>query len=187
MKRAPARARLASSNAWSKSLGLRTSSRMKLDSQLPCRELKFFPTECRAWALWIPEHSNTGELGKHFLEQLQPFSVQLLGHLGQPRDVAAGPRQALSQPQRNRVTRCRHNDRDCPGSSLGSQSIGSTGCDDHVDLETDEIGCEVREAIVFTLRIAVLDVDVLALDPAVVSETEPECLVPGRGDGRRCW
>jgi len=68
---------------------------------------------------------------------------------------------------------------------LGSHSSGSTGSDDDVNLETDEIGCEVREAIGSTLRIAVLDADVLSLDPSAVAETEPECLVPGRGIGRR--
>ena len=43
--------------------------------------------------------------------------------------------------------------------------------DDNVNLETDEIGREVREAIVSTLRIAVLDADVLSLDPSAVAET----------------
>ena len=145
--------------------------RMKLDSQLPCWELDFFPIDCRPWVLWIPEHSHAGELGNDFLEQLQPFSGQLRDHLGQPRDVAAGPRQALNQPTRNRVTRSRHNDRDCPGSFFGSQSIGSNGSDDDVNLETDEIGREVREAIVPTLRISVLDADVFSLDPSEVAET----------------
>jgi hypothetical protein len=60
---------------------------------------------------------------------------------------------------------------------LGSQSIGSGGRDDDVNLEMDEIGREVREAIVSALRIAVLDADVLSLDPTEVAETEPECLV----------
>jgi hypothetical protein len=68
---------------------------------------------------------------------------------------------------------------------LGSQSNGSSGNDDDVNLEANEIGCEVREAIGSTLRIAVLDADVLSLDPSEVAETEPECLVPERGIGRR--
>ena len=54
---------------------------------------------------------------------------------------------------------------------MGSQSSGTTGSDDNVNLETDEIGREVREAIVSTLRIAVLDADVLSLDPSAVAET----------------
>jgi hypothetical protein len=60
---------------------------------------------------------------------------------------------------------------------LGSQSIGGGGSDDDVNLETDEIGREVGEAIVPALRIAVLDADVLSFDPPEVAETEPECLV----------
>jgi hypothetical protein len=68
---------------------------------------------------------------------------------------------------------------------LGSQSIGSSGSDDDVNLETDEIGREVREAIASALRIAVLGADVLSLDPSEVAETQPECLIPERGIGRR--
>ena len=126
-------------------------------------------------------------LGTISLSSSSRFPASSEAHLGQPRDVAAGPRQALNQPTRNRVTRSRHNDRDCPGSVFGSQSIGSKGSDDDVNLETDEIGCEVREAIASTLRIAVLDADVLSLDPSEVAETLPECLVPERGSGRREW
>ena len=103
----------------------------------------------------------------------------------QPRDVAAGPCQALDQPSSNRVTRRRHHDGDFPGRVFGSQNIGVDGSDDDVNLETDEIGCEVREAIAPALRVAVLDADVLSLDPSEVAETEPECLVPERGIGRR--
>ncbi len=151
--------------------------RMQLDSQLPCRELNFFPIEYRTWVLWIPEHRHTRELGNHFPEQIQPFSSQLRTHLGQPCNVAAGPRQALNQPTGNRVIVTRHNDRDCPGSFFGSQRSGTSGSDDDINLETDEIGCEVREAITTTLRIAVLDGDVLALDPSEVAEPLTECLV----------
>jgi len=54
---------------------------------------------------------------------------------------------------------------------LGGQRIGRNGSDDDVNLEVDEIGCEVREAIVSALRIAVLEADVLALGPSEVAET----------------
>src|SRR3972149_1997893 len=100
---------------------------MKLESQLPCWELDFFPSEWGAYALWIPEHSHTGELGNHFREQLQPFSSQLRGHWGQPRGVPAWPPQVLAQPKGNRVPPSRHNDRDCLGSVFGNQSIGGKG------------------------------------------------------------
>jgi hypothetical protein len=70
---------------------------------------------------------------------------------------------------------------------LGSQRSVIRRTDDDVNLETDEIGCEAREAIASTLRMAVLDADVLALDPSEVAQTEPECLVPERAIGRRDW
>jgi hypothetical protein len=70
---------------------------------------------------------------------------------------------------------------------LGSQSSGTTGSDDDFNLETDEISGEVREAIASTLRIAVLNADVLALDPSEVAKSEQECLPHGRGNGRREW
>jgi hypothetical protein len=70
---------------------------------------------------------------------------------------------------------------------LGSPRISRNGCDDDVNLQTDEIGCKVREAIASTLRIAVLEADVLSFNPSEVAETEPECLVPECGIGRRIW
>ena len=187
MTRAPALAFVASSNALSKSLALRTSSEWSLTPSSRAGSWISFQSTVRGSALWIPEHSHAGELGNNFLEQLQPFSSQLRGYLGQPRDVAAGPRQALNKPNCNRVTRRRHNDRDCPGSIFGSQSIGTTGSDDDVNLETDEIGREVGKAIASTLRISILNADVLSLNPSEVAETLPECLVPVRGSGRRDW
>ena len=108
--------------------------------------LDFFPIECRGFALRIPKHGHAGELGNHFLEQLQPLSGQLWGNLRQARDVAAGPRQTLNQAQRT-------------GSPADAMTIGiafdllnSTGrVDTHdkndVNLETEELGCEVSEAI----------------------------------------
>src|SRR5262249_19299905 len=105
-----------------------------------------------------------------------PFSGQLRVHLRQPCDVAAGPRQAVNKPTRHRITRSRHNDRDCPGSVFGSESIGSNRSHNDVNFETDEIGCEVREPLIPTLRISILDADVPSLNPSEIAETLPECL-----------
>ena len=65
--------------------------------------------------------------------------------------------------------------------------FGPGGRDDDIDLETDEIGCELREAIPFTLRVPVLNADVFSLHPSEVPEAFPERLVPARGSGRREW
>jgi hypothetical protein len=68
---------------------------------------------------------------------------------------------------------------------LGGQSIGLNRSDNDVNLQMDEIGREVREAIASTIRKAVLDADVFSFNPSEVAETLAECLVPGRGIGRR--
>jgi len=68
---------------------------------------------------------------------------------------------------------------------LGGQSIGLNGSDNDVNLQMDEIGREVREAIASTIRKAVLDADVFSFNPSEVAETLAECLVPRRGIGRR--
>ncbi len=135
--------------------------------------------------MWVPEHSHPGEPGNDFLEQFQPFASQLRAHLGQSRDVAPGSRQALDEPTSDRVARNHHDDRNCPAGIPGSHSLGSRGTDDKVNLETYEIGCENRERIATTLRIAIFDADILALNPPEVAQTQPECLVPERGNGRR--
>jgi hypothetical protein len=121
-----------------------------------------------------------GKLRNDLLEQLQPLSRQLRDDGRQPGDVAGGSRQARDEPGRNRVTGRRHDDGDGPRSLLGRLSIGIETGDDHVNLETDEIGRKVRETLGSSLRVSELDVDVLPLDPSDVREALPECLVPGR-------
>src|SRR5216684_4954388 len=158
---------------------------MNFDPQLPCWKLDFVPTEYGDWVLWIPKHGHGGELRNNFLEQVQPFSSQLRIHLGQPGDVAAGPRQALNDPSCHRVTRRRHHNRDFLGSVFGSQSIVGNGSDDDVNLETDQIGCELRQDVDFHLRISVFNDDVLSLNPSKVTEPFQECLVPERRVGAR--
>ena len=160
---------------------------MKLDSQLPCWVLDFFPIECRACSCGFQSTATRESLGTISLSSSSRFPASSGTIWDNPVTLPPGRARLSTSPARNRVTRSHHNDRDSPGSFFGSQSIGSSGSDDDVNLETDEIGREVREAIVSTLRIAVLDADVLSLDPSEVAETEPECLVPERGSGRREW
>jgi hypothetical protein len=67
---------------------------------------------------------------------------------------------------------------------VGCQSIGVSVSDNDVDVETDEISCEFRESVGSALRISILNGDVLSLNPAEVTQTLLECLVPNRGTGR---
>src|SRR5262249_25960931 len=141
-------------------------------------KLAFFPTQRRDYALWIPEHSYAGELGNSVLEQLQPFTRQFRGNVGLAGDVAAGSRKAISESATDRVSYRCHNDRDCRGSVFGSQGIWSNGSNDHVNLETHQLGCERGEPIVFTFRISVFNADVFSFNPSELAQSLAKCLVP---------
>ena len=70
----------------------------------------------------------------------------------------------------------RHDDRDRLRRSFGGKGTGRTRCHDDVDLEPDQLGRNLREAIFVPLRPAVLDGDALALDVAEVAESLAERL-----------
>jgi hypothetical protein len=132
-----------------------------------------------------PRAQHAGEFGNNFFEQFEAFSNLLRGNIGQPREIPARVRQAFHKPRFNRVTHRRDDDGDRVGGVFSSQSFGSNGSDNDVNLKTDEISGESREAIASPLRISVLNADVLSLNPSEFEETLPECLVPERGIGRR--
>src|SRR5205823_2167980 len=92
--------------------GIAYLQRMQQEPQLPCGVLQLVPIACGGLVLWIPECHHAGELGNDLLEQLQPLSAQFRGDLVQPRDVAAGPRDTLSEPAFNKVARRGNHNRD---------------------------------------------------------------------------
>src|SRR5262249_57074126 len=67
-------------------------------------------------------------------------------------------------------------DRDRLRRSFGGKGAGRTRRHDDVDLEPDQLGRKLREAIFVPLRPAVLDGDALALDVAEIAESLAERL-----------
>jgi hypothetical protein len=66
---------------------------------------------------------------------------------------------------------------------LNSDSIPRKGGDDNVNVETNEIGSELRKSIAYAFRIAILNIYVLSFNPSEGAESEPEFSVPKRGIG----
>ena len=97
------RAWIASLNARS-FVGVGNLHGMKLEAQSSCCDLTFFPLWRRTEILRIPQHCNAGDLGKGFLEQLQSFAGENRGDVGESRNIPAGPREAINQPERNGIT-----------------------------------------------------------------------------------
>src|SRR4030095_3048379 len=115
--------------------------RVKLDAQLPRRELDTFPGGgCPDSAPWIPEHGYERKLGDNFFKQLQIlFSPQLRRIEGGPRDVTPRPRQALNKPQFDRSGHLCHDDGDRLAHPLDHADRTSLGNND-LDLETEQLG-----------------------------------------------
>src|SRR5262249_38417217 len=107
--------------------------------------------------------------------------------VGQSRDVAAGPRQAIDQPSANRVPGCCHDDWGYRSHFFSRQSFGSTAGDNDIHFEVDQLGGKIGKAIVFTLCISVLNDYVLSLDPSALAQSLLERPMPRHGIGSREW
>ena len=69
----------------------------------------------------------------------------------------------------------RHDNGNCLGRFLGGTGRRRTDRDDDIDLESHQLGRERRADDRVSLRIALLDDDVLSLDIAKLAQTLPEC------------
>jgi hypothetical protein len=106
-------------------------------------------------------------------------------NVGQARDVATGPRQAVNQPRCNRITHARKNDGNCSGSLLGSQGGRRRGRDEHVNFETYQLISQSGKPVELAISVSILESYVLALNIAEFTERSPEQLVPA-GTGTGC-
>ena len=72
-----------------------------------------------------------------------------------------------------------HNDGNRLGRILAARISGSPPYHDDINLETHQVGRKLREPIALSLRIAVLDGDVLSFDVAKLAQSQPNCLGTG--------
>jgi hypothetical protein len=135
----------------------------------------------------IPEDGDPGDPSDDFLEQLQPFRGEFLGHVGQSRDIAAWPRETGNEsgPDGIKIERHdNHDNRDRARRFLGGLGYRRPPRHDDVHWALDQLGRGLAEPIEFPLRKAVLNDDTLALHVAKLTEALPESLCAGRGAGR---
>ena len=133
---------------------------MNLQVQFFCCQLAFFPLLRGAAIVRIPQYRHAGEFGIGFFEQLDSLACQRRLEDGESRNIAAGARQALDQPGRNRITARNENDRDRFGRVLGGCGLGCLSGDEDINL-------------------ARLENYVLSLDVAERTEFLPQSLKPG--------
>ncbi len=77
---------------------------------------------------------------QHIPEQFDTFSIRCGSHHRHAGNVSAGPRQACDDAGFDRVS-CQYYDGDLACCLLRCQRAGDVECHDHVDAETDQLGC----------------------------------------------
>src|SRR5262249_44421523 len=87
---------------------------------------------CKAWTwvsaciVGISQHGDDGNPGHELVQNLQPLRIEQHGNLSNAGDVAARPIEARDQPQRDRVTADREDDRQRRCCPFGSEGSGGT-------------------------------------------------------------
>ena len=117
------------------------------------------------------------DLGDGLLEQLQPFAESFHADaVGQPRDVAARPREARDESEPAGIAHDRHDDRDRRGGVLGCRRCRRRPRYDDVHLETNQLGREFGQPVESTIGKSIVDDDILALNPPEFAQPLPERL-----------
>jgi hypothetical protein len=131
----------------------------------------------REWIGWIHENRDSREPRQDVLEQLQLLAVDPPPDGdGEPRDAPARPSEAGHQARAYGIDSQEHDDGDRPGRVLGRYHRRRGSRNNDINPETHELGREVRKTIDVAVRKAIVDDDVLALDPAQVAQPALECV-----------
>ena len=109
------------------------------------------------------------------MQQFQPLRSDFESDCRGARQVAARSAHASRKPKRDRVTCDEENDRNRFGRVLECQHSGSGTCGNHGDPTTNELGRKCRELVVSTLRPAICNCHVLAINKASVFQTLVHC------------
>ena len=120
------------------------------------------------------------------LHEFKPFGDHASVKVRQPRDIAARAREAGHQPDPNRIGNAGHDDGESARRLFGSLGRRGIPHDEDIDLEMDEVRCQVGEPCQLSCRIPPLDEDVGPLYIAqlvqpLLQTSEPGLVAVSRG------
>src|SRR6185369_8130828 len=104
-------------------------------------------------------------------------------HYGDPGGIAAWPREAGNVAAANRIRMARKYYGNRRGRSFGRPRVDGSWCNDDIDLKPDQFLRQAGEPIVVALGPAVLNNDVLALNPTQIAQPLAEALEGMRPHG----
>src|SRR6516165_9861336 len=114
----------------------------------------------------FPMIANRRRLGTVLAQDLETFGGKICPLARYPGDVRARSRQTGNKASGNRVARQCEDDRNTVCRLLCRQSALGSIRHNQIDLQLDELGCELISALFPTLGPAILDRDSMPLDPA---------------------
>jgi hypothetical protein len=85
-------------------------------------------------------------------------------------------RKARDETVSDSIADLRHDDGNRGGRFLGGPDSRSTTCDDDVHIDTHQLCRQRREAIVFRLRMSIVNDHIFPLSVSKLAEPLPECL-----------
>src|SRR6516164_1971951 len=115
----------------------------------------------------IAHNCQSAQTGHSLAQNFETFGSKICGLAG---EVAARSRQTRYEAGGNRVARQRKDDWDDRGRLLCREDRLGPIRHNHIDLEPDELGCDLGGAFIATLRPAILDRDIPPLAPAQLTQ-----------------
>jgi hypothetical protein len=154
--------------------GLPDFQSLQCETECWRRVLEFFRGEHIGAVARIVEHRNPGGLRDHCLQELQPLTAELGTVARQAGDVRRRSREVRDESGADRIRHTGEDDRDRSRRLLGRHSCRRAGGDDHAWSQSDQLRCELEQALWPSTRESVLDGDVLTLDVTKLAQPLPE-------------
>ena len=126
--------------------------------------------------LWIEDHPDRGGLRRQIAQQFEALDVERVGSVGNAGGIAAGPGEARDDTRCDRVAAGAKDQRHVARDRIdrGAQQIRGPVSHDHFRLESQQLGNERRNALVFAFGPTIFDPDVLPVFEPLLLEALKE-------------
>jgi hypothetical protein len=118
----------------------------------------------------LPQHADALQSWQQLLQQRQILSGYLRARVGISGDVAAGSSKARDQAEKDRITRGPDDDGNGRACAPRGERRGRTAGDDDFDLRAHQFCRKGRQRFESPVGVATLDMQVLTLHPAELSQ-----------------
>ena len=142
-----------------------------LEAQRTGRSLNLVQFQHNGGIADIGDNRQAAETGNNLAQELEFLAPSIRYEIRQTGNVAARSRQTRNQAGADRVRHRREHDRDDGCRLLGGERHWRGHCDDDIDLEPHELGRDLGVTLAAALRPAIIDCEVVTLDPTEFAQS----------------